>query len=324
MSAPFVPLAGLADTDAPPPRVSVVMPVYNAAATIDATIASVMAQTERDFELIAVNDGSTDDSLARLLDWAAADPRLRVISRDNAGVSAARNLGVDLARAPLIAFIDADDLWHETKLAQHCALHAGRGDAAASYARIAFIAADARGLDGAQTCSSLCPHDPQLIDVLGENPVCTMSNLVVARSAFVAAGGFDAALTHAEDQDLVARLIDRGGALVGIDAVLTGYRFSRQGLSMDLDRMFAGWRTVAARFLPAGAARAQEALYYRYLARRTLRSGGSGRLALRYVVAGLRTDARAFCAEYRRGLATIAAALVAPLLPVRVRIRLFA
>lgn len=306
------------------PRISVVLPVYNAAATLDATIASVLAQSEPSLELIAINDGSRDDSLARLLDWAARDARLRVISRENAGVSATRNLGVDLARGALVAFIDADDVWAPDKLARHIAEHAARPEAIASYARIAFIAAAAEGLAGAQTCSSLCRHDPQLIDVLGENPVCTTSNLVVARDAFVAAGGFDTTLSHAEDQDLVARLIAQGGTLAGIDAVLTGYRFSPQGLSMDLDRMFAGWRIVAARYLPAEAARAQEALYYRYLARRTLRGGGRAGLALRYVVAGLRTDARAFCAEYRRGLATIAAALAAPFLPVRLRIRLFA
>ena len=228
----------LATIDATAPEISVVLPVYNAEATLEATVASVLAQGLRHFELIAIDDGSSDGSLSRLLALAAQDRRIKVIARDNGGVSSARNLGVENARAPLVAFLDADDLWHADKLARHVALHRQYPGLAASYARIAFIAEDAAGLDGAKTHSSLCRHMPCLTDVLGENPVCTASNLVVDRRWFLATGGFDPRLSYAEDQEFAARLIARGGKLGGVDAVLTGYRLSPGGLSMDLARMF--------------------------------------------------------------------------------------
>ncbi|MDZ3830810.1 MAG: glycosyltransferase family A protein [Sphingopyxis sp.] len=306
------------------PHVTVVMPVFNAAATLDATIASILAQSAADFELIAIDDGSTDDSLSRLLAHAAADDRIHVITHGNSGVSAARNLGADLGKAPLIAFIDADDIWDRDKLARHIAFHKSDPAAAGSYARIAFLPEEARSLTEAKTVSRLCRRTPQLQDVLGENPICTASNLVLRRDWFLFGGGFDAHLSYAEDQELVAHLIARGARIEGIDAILTGYRFSRNGLSMNLRRMYAGWRKVARRHLAADELPEMEALYCRYLARRALRGGGRPAEALLYVFAGLRLDALSFMREGRRGLSTLIAALAAPLIPAPLRLRLFA
>ncbi len=314
-----------ADASVIRPEISVIIPVYNTAGTLPATIRSVCEQTFGAFEIIAIDDGSTDNSLAVLLGLAAEDSRIRVISRRNAGVSSARNMGVDMASAPLVAFLDADDLWARNKLASHIALHRDEPALAASYARIAFIAEDAEGLEGARTVSSLSPQPPRLADVLGENPVCTASNLVVRRDWFLRVGGFDERLTFAEDQEFVARLVSQGGKVDGIDGVLTGYRFSPDGLSMDLAKMHAGWRILVDRYIEDAASRAAlEALYCRYLARRVLRSGGRPVRALRYVMDGLRLDARSFLAERRRGLSTVAAVLVAPLLTATMRRRLFA
>ena len=306
------------------PEVSVVMPVYNAAATLRATIDSVLAQSFPWFELIAIDDGSRDNSLDLLLDLAARDPRLKVVSRPNGGVSSARNMGVEMASAPLIAFLDADDLWAPTKLAHHVALHREDPQLASSYARIAFIDADAGSLEGAQTHSSLCPHSPRLIDVLGENPMCTASNFVVRRDWFCAMGGFDEKLGHAEDQEFAARLIHGGGRMEGVDAVLTGYRFSPCGLSMELERMHAGWRSVASRYLADDQFAALEAVYCRYLARRVLRGGGSAMRSLHYIATGLRLDARSFFAQRRRAAATLVGAVAALVLPRGVRLRVFA
>ncbi|WP_226018086.1 glycosyltransferase family A protein [Novosphingobium sp. FKTRR1] len=307
------------------PEISVIVPVYNAAATIGATIASVLDQTFRRFEIVAVDDGSSDESLAVLLGLAAQDSRIRVISQRNGGVSSARNLGAETAMAPLIAFLDSDDLWARDKLACHVALHRAAPELAASYARIAFIAPDADTLDGARTVSTLTRHAPALADLLGENPVCTASNLVVRRDWFAHIGGFDDRLNFAEDQEFVARLVSRGGKVDGIDSVLTGYRFSPDGLSMDHARMHAGWRVLVDRYIDDAAIRASlEALYSRYLARRVLRSGGSPVEALRFVLRGLRLDARSFMAERQRGLATVLAACAAPLIPAALRRRLFA
>lgn len=306
------------------PDFTVVLPVYNAAATLEATVASVLAQTCTSFELIAIDDGSNDDSLARLLALAASDERMRVISVKNGGVSAARNIGIDLAKAPLVAFIDADDLWDPGKLARHAEFHRADPAAAASYARIAFIAQDATDLAGARTFSSLGSRKIKLADVLGENPVCTTSNLVVRRNWFEVAGGFDASLSFAEDQELVARLVARGGHLAGIDAVLTGYRFSPDGLSANFDRMHEGWRAVALRYLDDASVTSLDALYCRYLSRRVLRSAARPSLALKYALRGLQLDARTFLRERRRGVSTLLGAITAPILPRLIRQRVFA
>ena len=107
------------------PPVSVVIPAYNRAATIGAAIESVLRQTWEDFELVVVDDGSTDGTLeaARRI----ADPRLRVVAAPhNMGAAGARNLGVAEARGTWIAFQDSDDEWLPEKLAKQMARLAAR------------------------------------------------------------------------------------------------------------------------------------------------------------------------------------------------------
>ena len=103
------------------PAVSVVMPLYNGAAFLDETVKSVLAQTLTDFELLIVDDGSTDGSHEKARDWAARHPeRISVLTHPgnaNRGCTVSRNLGVQKARADLIALIDADDTWPRDKLA---------------------------------------------------------------------------------------------------------------------------------------------------------------------------------------------------------------
>lgn len=306
------------------PTFTVVLPVYNAGQTVCQTVCSVLAQTIDDIELIIVDDGSTDDSTRHLMALASQDERIRLVVRKNGGVSSARNLGVALGRAALIAFIDADDIWDANKLARHLSLHQATPSAGASYARIGFLPQESETLAECRTISNVCHAPLQLIDVLGENPVCTMSNLVVRRDWFVRIGGLDTSLSHAEDQEFVAHLIAEGARIESIDALLVGYRFSPDGLSMDLDRMKAGWHAVAQRYLAGPALASLEALYLRYLARRTLRSGGSPLKALAYSLTGLRIDADAFLADRRRGLGTLAGALIAPLMPMTIRRLVFA
>ena len=89
--------------------VSIIVPVYNGAEYLDRCVASVVAQTLKDWELILVDDGSTDGSCALCDRWAQRDPRIRVIHQKNSGVSAARNTGLDAARGEYVGFVDADD-----------------------------------------------------------------------------------------------------------------------------------------------------------------------------------------------------------------------
>ena len=89
--------------------ISVIIPVYNAEQYLEDCLQSVCAQTYREIEVIAVDDGSTDGSAAMLDQWAKKDPRITVIHKENGGVSSARNAGINAARGELISFIDADD-----------------------------------------------------------------------------------------------------------------------------------------------------------------------------------------------------------------------
>ena len=91
------------------PRVSVIVPVFKAEAFLDQCVQSVLTQTERDFELLLIDDGSPDNSPALCDAWAARDSRVRVIHKPNGGVSSARNAGLDQARGIWIVFIDSDD-----------------------------------------------------------------------------------------------------------------------------------------------------------------------------------------------------------------------
>lgn len=89
--------------------ISIIIPIYNAERFLTQCLDSVLAQTMRDWELLAVNDGSADRSLAILEDYATRDPRVHIINKQNAGVSAARNTGLAAAKGDYVYFADADD-----------------------------------------------------------------------------------------------------------------------------------------------------------------------------------------------------------------------
>ena len=102
------------------PKFSVVIPLYNKADTIISTVRSVLDQSFSEFELVIVDDGSTDDGVARISD--ILDPRIRLIRQPNAGVSNARNTGMKMAEAAHIAFLDGDDLWDSYHLEELASL----------------------------------------------------------------------------------------------------------------------------------------------------------------------------------------------------------
>src|SRR3954447_12026360 len=93
-----------------PPRISVIVPVYNVEAYLAECLESLAGQTFRDLEVVMVDDGSTDGSAAIAERFAERDPRLRLIRQPNGGLSRARNTGIDAAGGELLAFVDSDDL----------------------------------------------------------------------------------------------------------------------------------------------------------------------------------------------------------------------
>ncbi|MEJ1968160.1 MAG: glycosyltransferase family 2 protein [Rhizomicrobium sp.] len=123
------------------PFFSVVIPVFNRAATLGAALRSVLAQTEQDFEIVVVDDGSTDDPMA-VVD-ALGDPRTRCIAQANRGGGAARNTGIDAAKGAFIAFLDSDDVFLPGHLAALRALLSGTANTA-GYARMIVDRGDGR------------------------------------------------------------------------------------------------------------------------------------------------------------------------------------
>ncbi|EGD59086.1 glycosyl transferase family 2 [Novosphingobium nitrogenifigens DSM 19370] len=303
------------------PAFSVVIPCYNCEMTLIRSVRSVQAQTFTDVEILLVDDGSSDKTLGLAQALAHNDDRILVVSQRNAGAAATRNRAVAFAKGRLIAFLDADDWWHPGKLAAHHALHAARPELDASFAQIAFMAKDGHE---PLTRSSVPQGLLSIVQVLRENPVCTMSNAVVRADSFRRFGPFRESLTHSEDQEWLARMVFNGARIMGIDEELVAYRTNDGGLSSDLEKMYDGWRAFAGDYASSEVTRQCEAVYCRYLARRALRLSNAAGQALKYTLRGLHLDAGAFLSDPRRGLCTALGALLAPMLPPVVRTRIFA
>ena len=170
---------------------SVIIPCFNAAETLPQTLDSLRAQTYLGWEAICIDDGSTDDTQAVVERYAAMDERIKLVRNTGNGPSCARNMvGMEWTANDVLAFCDADDIWAPTKLAQlHCCFHDKSVDAA--YGKIAFFSEEP---NDARTQSSVPDNDLKVPMLLAENPVCTMSNIAVRRTAFMRTGGFNETL----------------------------------------------------------------------------------------------------------------------------------
>lgn len=194
-----------------PVSVSVVIPVYNKRRYLLRAVESVLAQTLTGFELIVVDDGSTDDSFEVM--QTVADCRLRRIWQLNAGVSAARNTGIKLARAPLVAFLDADDSWDPDFLDAMLALRRQYPDAGlyASAYRVKTPGSPARRARIAGLPlwrQRFLSEDYFRISARGELPI-SASSVMIPRNALVALGGFPRGERMGEDQHVWWRLCAR-------------------------------------------------------------------------------------------------------------------
>lgn len=183
------------------PVISVIIPVYNGAKTIEETVRSILNQTFQDFEIIIINDGSKDETLEAI--DRIFDPRVRVYSYPNSGQGASRNRGLSQAKGEYIAFLDADDLWTPNKLeAQLTALQANP-KAGVAYSWTDFIDEWGNFLrpgSHLNISGDVYPH------LLLTNILENGSNPLIRREAIDRIGQFDASLPPAEDWDFYLRL----------------------------------------------------------------------------------------------------------------------
>ncbi len=189
-----------------PPRVTVVMPLFNKASYVRRALASVLGQTFQDFEIVVVNDGSTDGGpdLVRQIQ----DPRIRLLDQKNAGVSAARNRGIREAQSELVAFLDADDEWTSAFLDTVLSLRAKYPEAGAYATAYRIVMPEGAVRDViAPACS--CDGSQALLKsyfrIAHQCPVCS-SAVAVPLGRFMEVGYFREGVTLGEDVDLWLRI----------------------------------------------------------------------------------------------------------------------
>lgn len=219
-----------------PPLVSVITPVFNGAPWLREALDSALAQTFRSLEIIVVNDGSTDDSLAIARDRAVGDSRIRIIDQPNAGLPAARNRALRAARGAYLALLDADDAWLPNHLMIAMQAFESDPDLGLVHANIERVDADGARVDiPVRTWS----RDMDPFDALAlrhEHVSCPTA--VFSRVALDAVGGFDLRFTGlgCEDRDLWLRIAARF-RIRYLDQVTARYRAHPGSMSAASERM---------------------------------------------------------------------------------------
>ena len=267
------------------PTVSVVIPVHNRPAAVHRAIASVRRQTVQDFEIIVVDDGSTDDTCAAVT--SIADPRIRLIRHgDNRGGSAARNTGIRASRGTYVAFLDSDDEWFETKLEKQLAVFAR------SSKRVALVYTGTERVDDGHVSRRVPRRYPNLARVLLlDNFIGETSVGMVRREVFDTIGGFDECLPSAQDLDLWLRICERFEAELVPEAlvrVLKGTGTRR--ISTDVPRTILGRELYFQKHRAKMAEHGVLHLYLRQSGWWQQRRVRSSREARRYYWASLRAN----------------------------------
>jgi glycosyltransferase involved in cell wall biosynthesis len=230
--------------------VSVIVPAYNAAATIDETLLSVRTQSHSSLQIIVVDDGSVD-STARIVErHAQADARVALIRHPtNKGVAAARNTAIAAAKGDLIAPIDADDLWHPLKIEKQVAAMRNGGR------RVGLVYTWSALLDGQGKVTALAGqylyHGNVLKNLCESNPVGNGSNPLMRVDAVRKAGGYDSSLVGlnaqgCEDWALYLAIAESFEFAV-VPEYLTGYRGLPNSMSCDFGQMWRSFRLVEAK-----------------------------------------------------------------------------
>ena len=317
-----------------PPRVSIIMPVYNVESFVAEAVQSVLNQTFQDFELLIVDDGGSDNSLA--ICEAFSDPRISIIKQRNRGLAGARNTGIARARGDYVALLDSDDRWNPKKLALHVIHLDANRDVGVSYCGSRFIDQYGNLLRQRQS--------PKLSDITSEdilcrNPVGNGSAAVIRKSVLDIASFphpadpmrrcyFDEAFRQSEDIELWIRLaLSFNCKFEGIAPALTEYRIVAAGLSANIVRQFESWQKMmdkaasyAREFTDRHGAIAR-AFQLRYLARRAVQMG-DGSFAISLLRQSVAAAPAILEREPKKTLTTLFAAYVLRFLGPKLAVRL--
>lgn len=250
--------------------ISVVIPLYNKERHIARTIRSILAQDDPDFELLVVDDGSTDSSAGRVRQFK--DPRIRLLQQGNQGESGARNTGLRHARSDYVAFLDADDHWKPNCLGVFRALASRFPEA------VVLGAGYVEVLNGKPRRTIIKPAwtDDGLLDYFktmasGESPFCA-SSVCVKRSVALELGGFKVGEAMGADLDMWSRLALAGPIAYTPELVAHYCRFDGEGAMNNNWRMPSHtlWRTLNEALASPEPAPRQHSYIRRFLTRKLI------------------------------------------------------
>jgi hypothetical protein len=208
------------------PLVSVVLPVYNGRQFLSQAIESILRQTFDDFELILVDDGSTDSTPRIIAEYTRQDRRVRALRQENGGLVAALNVGCSIARGPYLARMDADDVASPERLCKQVGFLDQQPQVGVLGAGIVVVAEDDRRLFSVSYPRS----DAAIRRALAAGNAFAHPAVMMRASIFHASGGYRAAFSHAEDYDLWLRMSEHC-ALANLAEPLLRYRFHAAGVS---------------------------------------------------------------------------------------------
>jgi glycosyltransferase involved in cell wall biosynthesis len=191
------------------PRVSVIVPTHNRRDSLARALRSIDAQHFRDFEIVVIDDGSSDGTA----EWLQANrPSASLIHLSpSAGAAAARNRGIQNATGDIIAFLDDDDMWHAAYLQSQIMQFDAHPEA--DLCTTAHVEIDASGTVSHPELRPLQHHAQPLLYLLAESPIHTLSVVACRRSAFERIGLFDESLSIVHDLDWYLRLVASGGKM---------------------------------------------------------------------------------------------------------------
>lgn len=227
-------------------KVSVIIPCYKQAHFLRCCIGSLQAQTHPVWEAIIVNDGSPDDTALIAEALCREDARVRLISQDNGGLSAARNAGLRAATGEFVQLLDADDWIHPNKFAEQLSRASALPSDHVTYTDYQHCSQDRTALDepGLRLDHRIDPVRP-VVDVARrwEHQLSVPIHALLAPTNLILELGepFDVSLPNHEDFDFWMRLLPRTGGISFVDQRLAFYRVTHGSMSRNADRMWLGF-----------------------------------------------------------------------------------